>query len=314
MTTLVCGDEYEAPESEIRMTRLRADALLLVAAAIWGVAFVFQKSAMLHIGPLTMVGARSTVAVAALLPLALWMLRGEPPGAWQRALGIGVKGGVLFFLGAAFQQFGLVTTTVTNTGFITGLYVILTPFLLWAVRREPPSMFVAAAALISFLGTWLLGGGSLAGFTQGDVLVAICAIFWAAHVIVTADAARAGPAAVFTTIQFATVAVLGWIGAFAFETVTLDGLWNGAKELAYVGLLSSAVTFLLLTIALKHTTAPEAAILVSTETVFAATAAYFLSGERLSWIGLAGAALMLAATVLVQLGPLMARRSMAPAS
>jgi drug/metabolite transporter (DMT)-like permease len=290
------------------MTRVRADALLLLAAAIWGVAFVFQKSAMAHIGPLTMVGARSTVAVAALLPLALWMLRGQPVGAWRRALAIGVKGGVLFFIGASLQQFGLLTTTVTNTGFITGLYVILTPFLLWIVRGERPDAIVAVAAVISFFGTWLLGGGSLDGFTQGDVLVALCAIFWAAHVIVTAEAAHAGPAAVFTTIQFATVAVLGWIGAFAFETVTLEGLWRGAGELAYVGLLSSAVTFLLLTIALKHTTAPEAAILVSTETVFAAAAAYVLSGERLGWIGIVGATLMLAATALVQLGPFLGRR------
>jgi drug/metabolite transporter (DMT)-like permease len=292
----------------MQMTRFRADALLLLAAAIWGLAFVFQKSAMAHIGPFTMVAGRTTVAVVALAPLAWWALRGEPASTFRRSLAMGARGGVFFFLGAIFQQAGLLTTSVTNTGFITGLYVVLTPFLIWVVRGERPGGFVAAAAVVSFVGTWLLGGGSFDAFSRGDLLVAISAIFWAAHVIVTADAARAGPAAVFTLLQFAVVAVLGWIGALAFETVTIDSLWRGAGELAYVGLLSSAVTFLLLTIALKHTTAPEAAIIVSTETVFAAFAAYMLSGERLGAIGLVGAGLMLAATALVQLGPVWQRR------
>jgi drug/metabolite transporter (DMT)-like permease len=292
----------------MHMSRLRADGLLLLAAAIWGLAFVFQKSAMAHIGPLTMVAGRTTVAVIALAPLAWWALRHEPPGTWRTSLSIGGQGGVCFFLGAALQQMGLVTTSVTNTGFITGLYVILTPVLLWGVRGERPGVFVMIAALVSFIGTWLLGGGSLSSFTRGDVLVAIGAIFWAAHVIVTADAAKAGPAAVFTLIQFVAVALLGWTGALLFETITVDALWRGAGELAYVGLLSSAVTFLLLTVALKHTTAPEAAIIISTETVFAALAAFLLSGEWLSPIGLVGAALMLTATALVQLGPAWAER------
>jgi drug/metabolite transporter (DMT)-like permease len=292
----------------MQMTRFKADALLVLAAAIWGLAFVFQKSAMTYIGPATMVAARTTIAVIVLAPLAWWALRQEPVGAWRTSLAMGAKGGLFFFLGAIFQQAGLVTTSVTNTGFITGLYVILTPFLIWVVRGERPGVFVAIAAAISFFGTWLLGGGTFDSFSRGDVLVAISAIFWAAHVIVTADAARAGPAAVFTMLQFAVVAVLGWIGAFLFETVTVDALWRGAGELAYVGLLSSAVTFLLLTIALKHTTAPEAAVIVSTETVFAALAAYMLSGEWLSPIGLFGAALMLSATALVQLGPVWQRR------
>jgi drug/metabolite transporter (DMT)-like permease len=290
------------------MTRLRADALLLLAALIWGVAFVFQKSAMAHIGPFTMVAGRTTIAVIVLAPLAWWALRREPEGTLRRSLAMGAKGGVFFFLGAIFQQVGLVTTSVTNTGFITGLYVILTPFLIWVVRGQRPGGFVAIAAVISFVGTWLLGGGSFDGFARGDMWVAVSAVFWAAHVIVTADAARAGPAAVFTLLQFAVVAVLGWIGAMLFETITVDGLWRGAAELAYVGLLSSALTFLLLTVALKHTTAPEAAILVSTEMVFAALAAYLLAGERLGPIGLVGAGLILAATALVQLGPVWLRR------
>ena len=293
------------------MTRLRADALLLLAAAIWGLAFVFQKSAMDHIGAFTMVGGRAVVAVLALSPLAIWAARSLTRDEFKRNLVVGCRGGVFFFLGAALQQFGLVTTTVSNTGFLTALYVILTPVLIWLVRGERPSAFVAIAALISFVGTWCLSGGSLSGFSHGDALVAFSALFWAAHVIATAEGATLGAPALLTAIQFAVVACLGWACAFGFEVVTLDRLLRGARELAYVGIFSSAVTFLMLTIALKHTTAAEAAILVSMEIVFAAVAAYVLLGERLSTLGLIGGALMFSASLLVQLGPMWTRRDAA---
>jgi drug/metabolite transporter (DMT)-like permease len=289
------------------MTRLRADALLLLAAAIWGLAFVFQKSAMDHIGAFTMVGGRAVVAVIALSPLAIWAARTLTPDEFNRNLVVGLRGGIFFFFGAALQQFGLITTTVSNTGFLTALYVILTPVLIWFMRGERPNAFVAAAALISFSGTWCLSGGSLSGFSRGDALVALSAVFWAAHVIATAEGASLGAPALLTAIQFAVVACLGWVCAFSFETVTVDKLMRGAQELAYVGIFSSAVTFLMLTIALKHTTAAEAAILVSMETVFAAIAAYLLLGERLSAVGLTGGTLMFLASLLVQLGPMWKR-------
>ena len=89
---------------------------------------------------------------------------------------------------------------------------------------------------------------------------------------------------------------------------TLDGLRGAAVEIAYVGLLSSALTFTILTVALQYTPPSEAAVIVSTETVFAAFAAYLLLGERLAPIGWAGAGLILAATLLLQLGAAIALR------
>jgi drug/metabolite transporter (DMT)-like permease len=103
------------------MTRLQADLLLLLGAAIWGYAFVFQKTAMEHVGPYTFIAARSIVAALALAPLAWRETRAAggtlPPGLSRIAL----IAGAAFFLGAALQQFGLLTATVTNTGFLTAL-------------------------------------------------------------------------------------------------------------------------------------------------------------------------------------------------
>lgn len=285
------------------MSRLKADLLIFIAAAIWGLAFVFQKTAMGAVGPYTFIAARAIVAALALAPLAWLETRRLPADAPIGFHKLVAAGGVMFFLGAAFQQFGLLTATVTNTGFLTALYVVIVPFLIWFTSRKRPSMLVWIAAAISLAGIWLLGGASLGAFNQGDLLVAICAFFWAAHVVVTGSAGQFARPVTFTCLQFAVVAALALVATLMFETVTLAGLKAAAGEIAYVGIMSSAVTFTLVSIALRHAPASEAAILMSTENLIAALAAAILLGERLGWINWTGAALIVAATLLIQLSP-----------
>jgi drug/metabolite transporter (DMT)-like permease len=290
------------------MRRIHADLLLVLAAIVWGVAFVFQKTAMDHVGPLLFVAARSTVAALALTPLALREHRRASDQLPRGLLSIATLGGAVFFLGAAIQQAGIVTATATNAGFLTALYVVITPFLVWIVMRRAPVWVVWPAVGMSFVGVWLLGGGTLGAFARGDLLVAISAFFWAAHVVVVAQAARHARPVTFSAIQFAVVAALGLAGAILFEPISLSALAAAWREIAYVGLLSSALTFTLLAIAMRHTPPTEAAIIVSSETLFAALAGYLLLGERLSLTAWGGAGLILAAVLLVQAGPLILQR------
>lgn len=286
------------------MRRLHADLILLFAAAVWGLAFVFQKTAMSHIGPLLFIGARAGVAALALAPVALVEhRRSGSPVPWRELVPVSALGGLAFFLGAALQQAGLVTASVTNTGFLTALYVIVTPFAAWLWHRKPPSTLIWPAVALSFAGTWALGGGSVEGFGIGDALVAFSAIFWSAHVVIVGASGRHARPVAFTALQFVVVAALGLAGAALFEQVTLAGIRAAAVEIAYVGLLSSALTFTLLAVALRHTPPSEAAVLVSTETLFAALAGALLLGDRLSPLGWIGAGLIFAAILLVQLGP-----------
>jgi len=290
------------------MTRLQADLLLIVAAAIWGLAFVFQKAASDHVGPMTFIAARGAMAALALAPLA-WLEwrraeKADAPGLGRIALGAGA----LFFLAGWLQQFGIATTTVTNSSFLTSLYVIFTPLLLWGLTGRAPSALVAVAVALAMAGTWGLGGGGLSGFGTGDALVATSAILWAAHMIATGRSARFGLPLTFTCLQFIVVAVMAGASAMVFETPTVSGLVGAWASILFVGLLSSALTFTLLAVAMKHTPASEAAILVSTETVFAAVAGAVLLGERLPLIGWVGCALMMAATILVQLAPTLDRK------
>jgi drug/metabolite transporter (DMT)-like permease len=291
------------------MSRLHADIALFVAAAIWGVAFIFQKSAMDDIGPLAFIASRGAIAALALAPFALHEGRrlGAKPangGFWK----IAVAGGVAFFIAAWLQQAGIRTATVTNTGFLTALYVVITPFIAWSWNRIRPSAAVWPAVILSAVGTWLLGGGALHAFSDGDKLVALSAFFWALHVVVTGRASPFGRPIAYTAVQFAVVSALAALFSINLESTSLDGLIAAAPEIAYVGLLSSALTFTLLTVALQHTPPAEAAVIVSLETVFAAAAAYWLLGERLGAIGWVGATLIMCAVLTLQIGTALSAR------
>src|SRR5262245_5865666 len=286
--------------------RLLADAALLLSAVIWGWAFVFQKSAMQHMGPLAFIAARGLVGAFALAPFAVREVR--RPGAAPGFTALAVAGGGAFFGGAWLQQAGLETATVTNASFLTALYVVITPFIVWAWYGAAPPRIVWPAAALSAAGTWLLGGGTLAAFSHGDGLVALSSFLWALHVVISARAAMHDRPIAFSTIQFAIVGALGALGAAVFETPTLDGFAAAWVDIAFVGVLSSAVTFTAMTAALRHTPAAEAAVTVSTETLFAAAAGYALLGERLSAVGWLGAASIVAGTLLIQAGAAFARR------
>jgi drug/metabolite transporter (DMT)-like permease len=290
------------------MHRLNADLALLLAAAVWGIAFLFQKSATGHIGPLAFIAARCAVAAVALAPFAWQEARGARLPAGRGLPAIAMLGGVTFLIAAWLQQAGIATATVTNTGFLTALYVVITPLFAWGSSGKVPSAIVWPAIALSALGTWLLGGGTLEAFSSGDLLVALSAVFWAAHVVITGRAAALGRPMGFTAAQFMVVTALALLGATALETTSIEGLAAAANDIAYVGLLSTALTFTILTVALRYTPPSEAAVILSTDTVFAALAAYLVLGEQLVGPAWLGACLILLAILLVQLAPALGTR------
>lgn len=294
------------------MRRLKADLLLLFAAVIWGTAFYFQKTAMEHVGPYLFVASRATVAALCLLPLALFEHR-RAPKPWSPGFSrTGLAAGLAFFVAAMLQQIGLVTATVTNAGFLTGLYVVATPLIGWIILRSKPALHILPAVTMAFVGIWLLGGGILGGFSIGDGLIATCALVWAVHILITSMATPYGRPVAFTAIQFAVVAACAGLVAAISEPVTFRGLYGALPAIAFVGILSSALTFTMLAIALKDRPPSEAAILVSMETLFAAAAGAILLGERLTPIGWLGAGLMFSASLLVHVGPFLQRHRTEP--
>lgn len=304
------------------MSRTTADLLLLLAALIWGLAFVGQQTAMAYMGPLTFTGVRFLLAALVIAPFALReRRRGAPALPVNRYLPlIGI--GVAFFGGSILQQLGVMKTSVSNAGFLTALYVVMVPAIAWVIGKimhDPKAAEQKAhvkihaaiwpAASLSLIGAFLLGGGRLDGLNPGDWLVVGGAFFWALQMLglgwLAFDLRR--PLAI-SLIQYGVVAVLGIGGGLILEAPTWTGIAAGWRELAYTGFVSGGLAFTLQTIAQAHTPPSDTAIIVSSEGLFAAGFGALLLNERLSLTGWAGAACVLAAVVIVQLGPLLRRR------
>lgn len=290
------------------MKRAQANGLLLGAALIWGTAFVAQQTGMRDVGPFTFTGSRFLFGAVMVAPLAFWELRRlGRRGVFldlRDLLAAAVLGGVLF-LGAALQQIGIMSTTVSNAGFLTALYVPLVPIAGALLLRERSHWSVWPASLGCLGGTYLLGGGSLSALSVGDLWVIASALFWAAHVMLVGRvAARKGASVTVAMLQFVVVGVLGMGVGLAVEDVSMAAFERALPSIAYAGVLSVGVGFTLQVVAQRHTAAADAAILLSCETLFAALAGRLVLGETMTAAQMTGGSLIFACVLAVQILPL----------
>ncbi len=295
------------------MSRLHSNLLLILTAVIWGSAFVAQSTGMDHVGPLTFTGVRFLIGAAIVAPFTWreWRaigntaapLRGAD-GRWILALG------VLLALGAVLQQVGIMSTTVTNAGFLTALYVPLVPVLGWVLWRHLPHWSAWMGALACLGGAFLLSGAQTLSIGSGDLWVIASTVPWALHVLMVGRVAHRMQAPFLVAAgQFAVCGVLALLGAFVFEPIQWAGLQAAALPLAYTGVLSVGVGFTLQVLAQRHAQATDAAIVLSSETLFAALFGFVLMGDRLSLAGFIGCGLIFVSMLAVQLLPILVYRS-----
>jgi len=294
------------------LPRWQSGALLLLAALIWGSAFVGQSWGMSGVGPLTFTGVRFALGALVVAPLA-WRessaLRATGHGLGRREIAWVVLLGLLLCIGVVMQQIGLIETTVTNAGFLTALYVPLVPLLAWLFQRQLPHWSVWPAALGCLVGTWLLTGASTLALNNGDLWVLASALPWAVHVLLVGQVAnRLRGAYRLACGQFAVCALVSLVLGLASEPISLEGLRLAAGAIAYTGVLSVGVGFTLQVVGQRHAHPADAAIILSSETVFAALFGAWLMGDRLAPSGVAGCLLILACILLVQWLPMVARR------
>lgn len=297
------------------MSRTSANLLLLCAGAIWGMGFVAQQTAMDDIGPMLFISLRFLLAGLAVLPFALMELkRNNQPHTFKMLLGHKsgfMAVGLAFFLGMTFQQIGLQTTSVTNAGFLTALYVILVPFIMTGLLKIQQPFIIWPASTLALFGIFLLSGGSFAGFGTGDILVIISAVFWAAHVILTGRVGQQTNLPVtMATLQFLITSLLAVVCFFlpmvfgVGETMpTAEQLSGALPEIVYAGIIAGGLGFTLQAIGQRHTSESAAAVLISTESLFAAMFGAFFLSERLPVLGYAGCGLIFIAILMVELMP-----------
>jgi drug/metabolite transporter (DMT)-like permease len=285
----------------------------LFVALIWGSAFVAQAMAMRSLGAFTFTGLRFLLGAVVVAPFARseWRTlraQGRAPGL-RDASRIGGLG-TLLLLGAAMQQIGMQGTTVTHAGFLTALYIPLVPVFAWVAFRRAPHWTIWPATAGCLAGTWLLTGGGAPGFLHnfkpGDWWVIGSSVPWAVHVLLVGRAAnRLHGAMMVATGQFIACGLLALVIGLAIEPVTWGAIRPALGAIAYTGVLSVGLGFTLQVVAQRHAHAADSAIVLSSETVFAAAFGATFMGDRLGADGLAGCALILGCVLLVQLQPLM---------
>jgi len=292
-------------------TAIRSDGLLLLTALIWGFAFVAQRSGMEFVGPYTYNGIRFALGSLSLLPLILIMdgmkkgRKAEKAAPFARSdrilfvLGTLAAGSVLF-LGASLQQMGIVHTTAGKAGFITGLYVVLVPLtgIFLGHKTGFPTWLGAAAAVAGLY--FLSGAGQLDQVNPGDILVALSALFWTAHVLVIDHLAKRMDALKLAASQFAWVSVFSLAVAMLTETIQLASVMQALVPILYGGLGSVGVAYTLQVVAQKDAPAAHSAIILCLEGVFATIGGVLLLSEPFGLRSLLGSLLMLAGMLATQ--------------
>lgn len=290
----------------MRNHALRADLLMLLTAMIWGSAFVAQRLGMDSVGPLLYSGLRfalATLILLPLLPVLQYRARKAPaPTLNRQLLRGGVLMGLVLALGINLQQVGLLFTSVTNTGFITGLYVIIVP-LLGLLLGHKTGLGIWLGACLAVLGMFLLSVGEGFQVAAGDWLQLAGAFVWGVHVLLVGFFAGRHDPLRLAVVQFATCALISLLLALAFEEIRLDAIIAAGPAILYGGLFGVAIGFTLQVVAQKHAIASHAAIILSLEAVFAAIAGALLLGESLELRGYFGCALMFGGMLLAQLWP-----------
>ena len=286
---------------------LKTDLLMLIAAAIWGFAFVAQREGMETMGPFLFSGVRFLIGVVVLSPV-VWFLSKKPQQTHKaevsakKLIFAGTVAGLLLFGGISCQQVGLQYTTAGKAGFITGLYIFFVPLIgLFLGQKTGSGTWLGAT--IALFGLYLLSIKEDFSIAEGDLLQLICAVFFAAHVLVIGYLAKRMDTLKLSLIQYLVCGFISLFIAIAIEMISWDMIVATAIPLLYAGVMSTGIAYTLQVVAQQHAHSSHAAIILSLEGAFAVLGGWLLLDEHLPARGLLGCALMLTGMFLSQLFP-----------
>lgn len=289
----------------------RNSLLLFLTACIWGMAFVSQSKGMDYMHPLTFNGVRALIGAFVLLIYIIITRKIKGKDAKPIAWGVTLKGGlwcgVALTIASTLQQFGIQYTTVGKAGFITTLYIIFVPMAGILFRRKV-SVVVWIAAVLAAFGMYLLCMTESLTLGNGDVMVFLCAIVFAAHIMLVDHYSPKTDGVILSCIQFTFWGVVSSIGALIWGQPALAQLQEGLGSLLYAGVLSCGVAYTLQVVGQKGVNPTVAALILSLESVVATIAGWaaykigFLKTDQsLTPRQIVGCVIVFAAVILVQL-------------
>jgi drug/metabolite transporter (DMT)-like permease len=288
----------------MKQHEIKSSMILLLAAAIWGFAFVAQKSITGYLGAFTYTGIRFALGSLVVLPFYLYNRKkdkGAVPeqGRLKTILG-GILAGIILFAGVSLQQLGLFETEAGKAAFITGLYIVFVP-ILGLLFKHKTTINTWLGAILAILGLYLLSIKGGMAISRGDMLELCGAFFWAIHIILIDRLSNWIGAIKLSLIQFITCSAISLAVAIIFEKIELASVLQASIPIIYGGVFSVGIAYTLQVVGQKHAKPSHAAIVLSMETVFASIGGLLILNENLGLRGYAGCLLMLVGMLLSQL-------------
>ena len=277
--------------------------MLLAASFFWGTTFVAQILGMEGLGPYTYAAARFALGV--LFIGALWFLyrdkRAEQRrvGTFRSGFRAGIPVGLAMFVGVTLQQVALLYTTAGKTAFITTVYIVLVPLAAVLLGQRVRAVQWGGAVL-AFAGVYFLSAHGETTINTGDLLVLICSFFWMAQILLIDRYARAVDAIELCFTQMIVCTIGSAVLAAIHESFAWSDIWSAAVPILYAGLFSCGVAYTCQILGQAYVEPTQAAILMSTEAIFAAVAGWIVLGETMSGVQLLGCALLLGGALMAQ--------------
>jgi len=288
--------------------KLKGNFMLLLTAIIWGTSFIATKSGVESMGPFAFNSIRSFIGGLTLLPIILLFKRYgrlDDKGEKKSDLIVGgVLCGLALFFAGAFQQLGIVYTTVGKAGFITAMYVVLVP-VIQVLFGKKVKIQIWVCVIMALVGFCLLCMPEFGQIGIGDLLIFAAAIFFAVHILVIDYYVDRVDSIKLSCIQFfscGAIAILGIIldQTFGVEPLRVNGVVSCALPLLYSGVLSCGVAYTLQVVAQKKTNSILASLILSLESVFAVISGMLIFGERMVAREMIGCIIIFAAVISAQ--------------
>lgn len=287
---------------------------MLIAAMIWGSAFVAQRLSLDAIGPFLFTGLRFLLGALVVLTMIVCVRRSalaelkkrEPAGA-RELLGAGVLLGVVLAASISLQQIGLQYTKVANAGFISSLYVVLVP-LLGVLFRHRTGFGTWLGATLAAIGMYFLSVNEHFSILYGDWYQLAGALVISVQMMLVGRFALRHDTLMLALVQFVTCGLACLTVGLVIEPISLAVIERAAPTILYGGALSVGVAYTIQVVAQKYAAPSHAAVIFSMEGVFAALAGWLMLGETLTARALFGCALMLAGLIVCQVMPVSRRR------
>ena len=283
----------------------------MLAAIIWGSAFIFQKMGMDHIGPFTFGVFRFGLGALALLPV-IWIYgkaNDRKPEAdrkyitpWKdkQLLMGGLLCGLASFIAGSLQQVGIVYTTAGKAGFITSMDIVIVPiFLLFLKKKIHPWTWTGIA--VAVFGLYLLCLTDGFNIQLGDGLVMLCAVGYSFQILLIDHYAERVDVLKLSFLQFILSGIFSILPAVLFEVIEMQAIIDCAVPILYTAILEVSIAFTLQIVGQKYTPPAIATVIICLESVFAALSGAIFLGEVMSGRELLGAGLMFVAFVIAQI-------------